>query len=166
MPRSNSSVGVSSAVMTSHEEPVQPTYRGYGTFASHRPAQHQRRHSWHTRPCMQEADNFQLLVCELPPRAEPPSCTELTFIASFATSSLNSTAASTFSKTTATSSMTLVSSMHTTPSSLSANHAPRSPMAPSKQAGDKLPFSSRPWRNGTRMLWSGKRRWERRFWRE
>ena len=62
MPRSNSSVGVSTAVMASQEEPIQPTYRGYGTIAPQRPAQRQRRHSWHTRPCMQEAENFQLLV--------------------------------------------------------------------------------------------------------
>src|SRR5438874_2552375 len=63
MPRSKSSVAVSTAVMASQEEPVQPTYRGYGTFASQHPAQRQRRHSWHTRPCMQEAENFQVLVC-------------------------------------------------------------------------------------------------------
>ncbi|KAI8935903.1 hypothetical protein NX059_007415 [Plenodomus lindquistii] len=57
MPRSKSSVGVSTAVMTSQEEPLQPTYRGYGTFSS-RP----RRHSWHTKPCAQEADNFHVLL--------------------------------------------------------------------------------------------------------
>ncbi|KAF7574864.1 membrane protein hemolysin III [Pyrenophora tritici-repentis] len=62
MPRSKSSVAVSTAVMASQEEPIQPTYRGYGTFASQHPAQRQRRHSWHTRPCMQEAENFQVLL--------------------------------------------------------------------------------------------------------
>ncbi|KAH7072994.1 hemolysin-III related-domain-containing protein [Paraphoma chrysanthemicola] len=58
LPRSLSTTGISSAVMTSQEEPVQPSFRGYGTFD----AQRQRRHSWHTRPCMQEAENFHVLL--------------------------------------------------------------------------------------------------------
>lgn len=59
MPRSKSSAGVSTAVMTSQEEPIQRLRRpGYGTFQ----AQRQRRHSWHTKPCSQEAENFHLMV--------------------------------------------------------------------------------------------------------
>lgn len=59
MPRSMSSTGVSTAVMTSQEEPIQRLRRpGYGTFEEQR----QRRHSWHPKPCVQEADNFHLMV--------------------------------------------------------------------------------------------------------
>jgi adiponectin receptor len=59
MPRSLSSTGVSTAVMNSQEEPIQRLRRpAYGTFEEQR----QRRHSWHTRPCVQEAENFHLLV--------------------------------------------------------------------------------------------------------
>ena len=62
MSRSMSTTGVSTAVMTSQEEPVQMLRRpGYGTFEEQR----QRRHSWHTRPCLQEAENFQLMVGKL-----------------------------------------------------------------------------------------------------
>lgn len=57
MPRSKSSVGVSSAVMTSQEEPLQLSHRGDGTLDAR-----QRRHSWHTKPCAPEADNFHVLV--------------------------------------------------------------------------------------------------------
>ncbi|KAH8731458.1 adiponectin receptor protein 1 [Phaeosphaeriaceae sp. PMI808] len=44
--------------MTTQEEPVRPSRRAYGTFA----VQRQRRHSWHTRPCAQEAENFHVLL--------------------------------------------------------------------------------------------------------
>lgn len=62
-PPLESHAGFSTAVMTSQEEPIQPTHRGYGTFA----AQRQRRHSWHTRPCIGEAENFQVLVRDTNP---------------------------------------------------------------------------------------------------
>ncbi|KAJ4984054.1 hypothetical protein SVAN01_10485 [Stagonosporopsis vannaccii] len=59
MSRSKSSAGVSTAIMTSQEEPIQRLRRpAYGTFQ----AQRQRRHSWHTKPCSQEAENFHLML--------------------------------------------------------------------------------------------------------
>jgi len=57
IPRSQSSVGVSSAVMTSPADPRQPSHRRRGSLDP-RP----RRPSWHTKPCAPEADNFHVLV--------------------------------------------------------------------------------------------------------
>jgi adiponectin receptor len=63
LPRSASTAGLSTGVMMPQEEPLQPSRRpAYGTFA----ARQQRRHSWQPRPCVQEAENFHLMVSAEP----------------------------------------------------------------------------------------------------
>ena len=63
------STGASTSVMTTQEEPIRPSHRGYGTInrEEQRRRRHSSHHTSHTRPWTVDSENVQILVCSPPP---------------------------------------------------------------------------------------------------